>query len=273
MRNGGIVLSQDGYQQNKFLNYLDSHQRFNVMQRLLADDFENNIIDKAIVGEYHYEIPESEEIETWKDKVITVIYEYDEIPSTETKPDPPMLRLFFAWEKFVELAKDCANNIINGNELYYLNCFISEMEVINPSVDNLLFEIYNDAKLLQEKMKNWVSLKYYEFVYVMMKSFDNINKLNYKVLNLRQKCNVKAIDSIDLRKQRSLNMLRKINDTTRNRFIYKVGDAHIDDIMNFRHNRPNHNVKVLSRNDYLLAYEELKSIYGIDKKELDLYYL
>lgn len=273
MRNGGIVLSQDIYQQNKFINYLDSHQRFNVIQRFLADDFENDNIDKAIVGEYHYEIPAAEEIEIWKNEAITVIYEHDEIPSTETKPDPPLLRLFFAWEKFVELAKDCANNIINGGELYFLNCFISEMENINPSVDNLLFEIYSDAKLLQEKMKNWVNLKYYEFVYVMMKSFDSISKLNYKVLRLRQKCNVKAIDSIDLRKQRSLNMLRKINNTTQKMFIYKVGDAHINDIMNFSHDRPNHNVKVLSRNDYLLSYKDLKSIYSIDENEHDLYYL
>jgi hypothetical protein len=201
------------------------------------------------------------------------VYEHEALPQSEIKPDPPVLRMAYAWTSMfksgtmlwdlVLAAQDVTDAEGTLKELRTLATFIkNDLEDIGLDMDPKIALAYsmlgkfctglpaNENDLLALEPEALIALARAKSAYM--------SSINTIIISIHRNSSFGDIefDEDQLRIERSREMLKRINSSKPSKTIYKVGDDHVTD-MKTRGMEQVAGVLVLSKSEYVPEFNAI----------------
>lgn len=243
-------------------------------------------INVAIVGETHNEIDNQKEQKYWENQGICLYYENNTIvlnSKYNVTPDKIVDRIKFA-TLFLYDTIECFSKSNDGRMIEMRTNskqYSPILERISYLIDTLLYDINREIFRLNDNMEtNQEKELFYKYInakkccdllrfhiddILKEHSFPKNDNINFSISDVVYYMNL-VLDSImyiyndlcsqtsdDYRIIRSRNMLNgaKAISKIRSRVIYKIGEKHIDDIINLPHNT----ISIIHKSEYLNDYK------------------
>ncbi|MBW4891617.1 DUF4157 domain-containing protein [Mucilaginibacter sp. HMF5004] len=271
---GAKALSTTTQLQNKFNAPVNSPV---VTQLRLDTDLLSAKVRVAIAGETHHEIPEDEELAAWNRIGIKVNYEEETIPlnagapKLNETPDPPELRLSFAYAAMMdrvspyltEMAKPGKKAVEMGETAYVLNYLMPILrKALNDHSEEPAVEALKEVRAVIKGNKlALVQAEEVLRVSLAKKILRELATVEKAVTKIHATTGFRGIPLAEgpLRMARSKEMYERIVNVSGSldKTIYKVGNDHAIDM---RGVKPAAGVVVLEKAAYKTEYQLVSAV-------------